>query len=225
MQKLLLAIFIFMMPIVGLAQFNDTDLNILIGSPQGDFRDNLDRTAVGINGSIAYGIPKSPIQLGIELGIMIYGEDERFENFNPNIPEVRVKVVTDYSIFTSHFFLRYEALNGNVRPYVDGLVGLNYLFTKTEVQDRNNQNNEIASETNFDDTAFSYGIGGGTKILVYSTPENLVFINLKARYLFGDNAKYLQPGSIEVNNGVLTFDESESQTNLLTIHLGVPFKF
>lgn len=213
------------LPVTALAQFNEADINILLGSPQGDFGDNLDKTAVGINGSIAYAIPESPIQVGVELGIMIYGEDRRSENFNPNIPEVRVDVVTDYDIFTGHFFLRYEVPNDVVRPYIDGLVGFNYLFAKTEIRDRGGQFDEIASETNFDDTAFSYGVGGGVKFKVFATPKNETYINLKGRYLFGSEADYLQPGSISVNNGVLTFDESTSETNLLTLHLGIAFKF
>ena len=102
-------------------QMNDFDITLFVGSPQGDFRDNLDRTAVGINGSVAFAIPSSSVQVGAELGIMTYGSDTRRENFNPNIPEVRVRVNTSYDIFTGHLFLRYEAPAGVVRPYIDGL--------------------------------------------------------------------------------------------------------
>lgn len=225
MRRLLFILAFFVAPCTVLAQTGDVDLNIFLGSPQNDFRDNLDRTAVGINGSLAFGVPNSPVHLGLEMGIMIYGQDRRTENFNPNIPEVRVDVVTDYDIFTAHALFRYEAPTGVVRPYVDGLVGLQYLFTRTKVRDRDEQFDEIASETNFDDTAFSYGFGGGTKFRVYNSASSQVYINLKARYLLGGEADYLQPGSIQVNNGVLTFDESTSETDLLTLHLGVAVKF
>jgi len=51
-------------------------------------------------------------------------------------------------------------------------------------------------------------------------------INLKARYLFGAEASYLQPGSIDTDRGGnLIFDESVSGTDLLTIHLGMTYKF
>ena len=214
-----------LIPCLGYAQQFDTDLNFFVGSPQGDFRDNLDETAVGINGSIAYALAESPVQLGIELGIMTYGEDRRSESFNPDIPEVRVNVVTSYDIFTGHALLRYEVPGRIIRPYVDGLIGLQYLFTKTEVQDRNDQFDNIASDTNFDDTAFSYGVGGGVKFRVYSSPTRQAFINIKARYLLGGEAEYLQPGSIEIDDGTLTFDVSESETDILTLHLGAAFKF
>lgn len=224
MKTLSLLIIAALLPLVGFAQLKDADINILVGSPQSEFRDNLDRTAVGINGSIAYPIA-APFYIGAELGIMTYGTEQRTENFNPNIPEVRVNVDTDYDIFTAHFFLRYEGQGDIIRPYVDGLVGLNYLFTRTSIEDRGGSNENIASDTNFDDTTLSYGIGPGIKIKVSSNEQRQILINLKTRYLFGGDASYLQPGSIEVINGDLSFDESRSETDLLTIHLGLSFKF
>ncbi len=207
-----------------LAQMNDADLNIFVGSPQGDFQDNLDRTAIGINGSVAFAVPSSPIQLGMEIGVMTYGIDSRRESFNPNIPEVTVKVDTDYDILTGHMFLRYEAPLAIVRPYIDGLFGFNYLFTETKISDRRS-NEEIASDTNFDDWAMSYGVGGGIKIKVYDTIANKIYVNLKTRYLKGSEASYLQPGSITVSDGKLIFDESTSNTDMLSFHLGATFKF
>jgi len=87
--------------------------------------------------------------MGADPGIMIYGKDLRTENFNPNIPEVRVDVVTGYNIFTGHAFLRFEMPAASLRPYPDGLIGFNYLFAQTDVRDRDDQCDDIASETNF----------------------------------------------------------------------------
>lgn len=223
MRKIITIAFLTLIPVLGYAQA-DADINIFVGAPQGDFQDNLDRTAIGINGSIAFAPPASPIQLGVEMGIMTYGNDTRRESFNPNIPEVQVRVETDYDIFTGHLFLRYEAPVPIVRPYIDGLVGFNYLFTQTKIQDSQDYD-EIASDTNFDDFAFSYGLGAGVKFKVFESPVNKIYINLKTRYLKGSEASYLQPGSIEVNNGQLVFDESTSDTDMFTLHLGASFKF
>lgn len=224
LKKACLLILFTFMSASSYGQMNDFDITILLGSPQGDFRDNLDKTAIGLNGSVAFAIPSTPVQIGAELGIMTYGSDVRRENFNPNIPEVRVRVNTSYDIFTGHIFLRYEAPDGLVRPYLDGLLGFNYLFTQTKIQDSQDFD-EIASDTNFDDTAFSYGIGGGLKIKVADTGTNQYLINLKGRYLIGSEAEYLQEGSLSVVNGDLVFDSSTSTTNLLTIHLGLTVKF
>jgi hypothetical protein len=90
-----------------------------------------------------------------------------------------------------------------------------------------NLEESIASTTNFDDTAFSYGFGGGFKVKVAESedPESgsrlTWYIDLRARYLFGGSAEYLRKGSIERNNGSITFDTEFSRTNLLTAGLGV----
>ena len=128
MKKLLLLISFIAAPMVSMGQMGDADINIFLGDPQGDFQDNLDRIAIGINGSVAFAVPTSPIQLGVEMGIMTYGSDTRRENFNPNIPEVTVRVETSYDILTGHFFLRYETPTPTVRPYIDGLIGFNYFI-------------------------------------------------------------------------------------------------
>ena len=206
------------------AQFFDADINLLVGVPQGEFRDNLDTISFGINGSAAYNVPKSPVSVGLELGVMTYGTDSRKENFNPNIPEVKVEVNTSYDIFTAHSFVRLEGRSGTVRPYIDGLFGLNYLFTETRIQDQDSYET-IASNTNFDDTALSYGLGGGLKFKVGQSEDYEYLINVKGRYLLGSEADYLQKGSLEVIDGELYFDESTSRTDLLTIHVGLSIKF
>lgn len=223
--KSYLLVFLFFIPIKVNAQSSDVDFNVLFGSPQNDFRNNLDRNAFGLNGSYAYQIPNTSIHLGAEMGFMTYGQDTRKEAFSLTIPDVSVEVKTDYNIATGHLFLRYEFNSGLIKPYLDGLIGLQYLFTNTTISDFDTGNDPIASETNFDDTAFSYGYGGGLKFSVAEQNGSPIFINLKIRYLQGNEAAYLQPGSIIRDSGQLRFDEATSSTDLLTIHLGVAFKF
>jgi len=204
----------------------DADINILFGMPQTDFRESLDRNALGLNGSIAFRIPRLPLHAGLELGIMTYGRERRREQLSPTIPEIQLEVRTDYDIFTSHLFLRFEPDIHGIRPYVDGLVGIKYLFTESSIRDDDGFGEDIASTTNYDDSSFSYGAGGGIKVEVYDGGRDSYMINLKARYLFGAEASYLQPGSIDTDRGGnLIFDESVSGTNLLTIHLGMAYKF
>lgn len=213
-------------PLTAYSQNFDGDINLLFGIPQSDFRENLDRNALGLNGSIAFRIPRLPVYAGLELGIMIYGRDRRRESLSPNIPEVQLEVRTDYDIFTSHLFARIEPEFGKINPYIDGLIGIKYLFTESSIRDDDGFGEDIASTTNYDDSSFSYGAGAGVKVEVYDGGNDSYMINVKARYLIGAEASYLQPGSIGTDaNGNLIFDESVSGTNLLTIHLGLSYKF
>lgn len=222
-QKVLVLVTVFLCITGSLfAQRYDADLNLFLGLPQGDFDENVDRISVGINGSAAFPIPGTFVQLGMELGAMTFGTDSRKERFSSTIP-ITVRVDTDYNIVNGHLFMRFES-HGNIRPYLDVLYGFNYLFTETHVRDRDDFD-DIASDTNYDDWAVSYGAGGGIKFKVYESAGTAVLINLKARYLKGGEATYLKPGSAELRNGDLYFDQETSTTDLLSIHVGAAFKF
>jgi len=65
------------------------------------------------------------------------------------------------------------------------LFGGSYLYTETSVSGQYNSDN-IASTTNYDDWAWSYGVGGGILILLSGDPvteEGAVYLDLKGRYL------------------------------------------
>ena len=49
---------------------------------------------------------------------------------------------------------------------------------------------------------------------------NAVFIDLKARYLYGSEAEYLKEGSVLIDNGKVIYNTSKSKTDLLTAHIG-----
>jgi len=199
------------------------------GFPQGTFKNNVESNGIGIDGLIAYSVPYSPVSVGLDLGFITYGSSTRKEFFNPNIPEVIIGVRTTNNIFTGHFFTRIEARQGPVRPYIDGLVGLHYLWTESKVED-DDAIETIASTTNFEDSAFSYGFGGGLKFKIaesFNENGDLVrwFIDLKGRYLFGGEADYLKEGALRNNNGTLRYDTSRSNTDIVTAGLGFIVQF
>lgn len=226
MRKLLLTVFL--AATLGIqqaaAQGFDFGLSLDGGFPQGAFKDNVENNGFGIEGIFAYSIPYSPLSMGLDLGFFTYGNASRKEIFNPNIPEVRIGVRTTNNIFTGHFFTRLESKQGAIRPYADGLIGMHYLWTESRVEDDDNFET-IASTTNFDDSALSYGFGGGLKFKVAESINDngdLIrwFIDLRARYLFGGKADYLKEGALRNNNGVLEYDTSNSSTDLMTVGLG-----
>ncbi len=201
-------------------------VSLMLGKPQGDFGDNVN-TGFGINGNIGININQSPLMLGLELGYLIYGDETRTVPLSLTIPDVKVDVETSNNILLAHLLLRLQKPNGKIRPYADGLFGFNYLFTETKVEDRNNidYDNDVASSTNFDDFALSYGGGVGLMLQVHEDKENTIFIDVRARYLFGAEAEYLKQGSIDRDNGKITIKPTKSHTSLFLINLGVVFTF
>ena len=114
----------------------DIGASFNVASPQGEFKDNVDRNGYGFSGTGLFSpMPLLPFKLGIELGYINYGSEERREPFSYTIPDVRVKVQRDNNIFLGHLLLRVQQDVGIVSPYLDGLFGLNYLWTDTKIRE------------------------------------------------------------------------------------------
>ncbi len=214
------------------AQHLQASINLLLGQPQNEFQDNVEDFGFGLGGNFGYHFGASPIMLGAEFQYMIYGSQTRRVPFSETIPDVTVEVETSNNILLFHALARLQSSTGTFRPYLDGLLGLNYFFTETSVRDEDGLDEPIASSTNQDDAAFSYGAGGGVMLRVYQSQKpaggvklSEVLIDFRIRYLFGGEATYLKEGSITVNDGQVAIDALRSRTDLLTYQLGVSFNF
>lgn len=208
-------------------------INFEMGFPQGDFESNVDNVGLGMGLDFTVSPKLLPIGIGGSFTFLNYGSDTRREPFSTTIPDVTVKVETQNSILQGFLLLRLQPNSGFVRPYIEGLLGFNYLFTETKIKDEQDQE-EIASSTNFDDFTSSYGAGGGIMIQVFDGTKRMppgmgrapiVLIDLRVRYLQGGEAEYLKEGSIIRDNGNLLYDVSKSDTDLVTGHIGVVVEF
>jgi len=202
----------------------DVGLALGGGFPQGEFRENVESNGIGLDFTLAWRPVYSPVAFGLDLGFYNYGNADRKEIFNPNIPEVTIRVRTTNNILTGHFLLRLDPVQGMIQPYLDGLAGFNYLWTQSKVEDEDDME-EIASSTNFEDSAFSYGLGGGIKFQVAELLTEMGgisrwYIDFKVRYLLGGEAEYLKEGALRNSNGMLFYDTSNSRTDLFTASIG-----
>nr|MBN2276204.1 hypothetical protein [candidate division Zixibacteria bacterium] len=225
----LVLVMVLSMP-VSARTFMQGGVNLLLGFPQGDFKDEVDKTGVGIAGEFLYSPSNSPVGIGVSLGYMIYGHETRREPFSSTIPDVEVEVETSNNILLGHLLLRAQMRHGPIRPYIEGLLGFNYLFTKTTINDIGGGGEDVASSTNLDDFVFSYGAGGGLLIKLYGTPPGApkelgLYLDLRGRYLIGGKAEYLKEGSIGREDGEVVYDITESKTDLLTARIGLTFEF
>jgi hypothetical protein len=208
--------------------------NITLGFPKGEFDENIETIGIGATGFFAVNFPQSPLSVGASLGFLIYGRETEERPFSMTIPDVYVDVTTTNSILQGHLLLRLQPPKGALLPYLDGLVGFNYLWTETSIEDQDTPGyDEIASTTQLDDITFSYGVGGGLMFRVYqgSIQEGAdhklaaIYVDLGMRYLMGGEAEYLKEGSIQIENGQVYYDISKSTTDILTAHIGVSFAF
>lgn len=209
-------------------------INFYVGFPQGEFKQNINRNGYGLN---AEGLWKpykySPFSFGANFGILNYGSVKRREPFSYTIPDVFVDVTNENNILNYHLVAQVAPAVGIFKPYVQFLFGGSYIYTQTRIENRST-GEEIATSTNFEDYAWSYGAAGGLMFRV-SKNENRdqetksfseIFLNLKVSYLYGSNAEYLKEGSIRyVGAGKVEYDVKESKTDLLGLHIGVVIVF
>ena len=204
-----------------------------LGFPQNEFGDELDAIGIGGGGYFAVRIPQSPVLIGVDAKFLIYGSETRKEPWSLTIPDITVDVSTTNSIVQGMLLIRLQQPEGSFKPYLDGLLGFNYLFTSTSVESEWSDEN-IASSTNYDDGTLAYGFGGGLQFKVWDgdnsdNPDNKlqgVFVDIGIRYIQGGEARYLKKGDIIRNdNGTISYTPSESTTDLLNFHIGASFEF
>lgn len=202
-------------------------VNFILAFPQGEFKENIDRLGYGIGGEFMLLTPKegSPFGIGINAGFINYGSETRREPFSLTIPDVTVDVSRSNNLINFHLMFRVAPYAGKFRPYLEGLFGGAYIYTETTIESQGAE--EVASSTNFDDIAWNYGAGGGLMYEVYRNEYDgsALFIDLKARYLLGTEAEYLKEGSVIIENGRVTYEVSKSNTDLLTVQLGIIYFF
>lgn len=218
-------IILFLLTLTGKSIAQQVGINLSLAIPQGEFADQVDNLGGGLSGEFLILSPKlkSPIGFGINLGYYIYGMESRREPWSNTIPDVFLDVNRTNNLFNFHILFQIGLPQGRIRPYAEGLFGGSYLYTETSVSGQYNSDN-IASTTNYDDLAWSYGVGGGILILLSGDPvteEGAVYLDLKGRYLFGSEAEYLKEGSVEIIGGQVRYYPSQSKTDLLTLHAGV----
>ena len=208
-----------------------TSVDFTLGFPQSEFKQNIDRIGIGGSGYFAYKFKNSPFSAGASISVLVYGSETRRELLSAAIPEVEVDVTTRNYILLCHLVFRAQPPEGTFRPYVEGLVGFQYLWTETGVYDRGTYREKIASSVHLSDWTWSSGAGCGLLMKVYEDRKNrerntfAIFVDVGARYLKGGKAEYLREGSIHQEDDRLIYDSKISHTDLITARLGLSFAF
>lgn len=205
-------------------------LNLKLGLPQGSFKSNVGTIGFGIDAIGLYHFRHLPFAVGLDFGRLIYGIQSRNEPLSTTIPDLSVNVTNTNNYSNFHMVGRVQPQAGSFRPYADFLLGLNYMTTETKIEDEDDYD-EIASSTNFSDTAISTGLTVGIKwYLSTGTEESTgdpfnILLDTKVKYLFGREAEYLKSGSMRVEDGKLFFDTMRSRTDLLGIQVGLILEY
>ena len=223
MKKQLLIILFLALGTVNFAQ--TVGGSFMLGYPQGEFRSNVNKMGFGgqLQGTFWTPTPARPFTIGFDLGYLVYGQiDERRPWYG--FPGVYLNLNRTNSLANLHLLMQVSPFFGTVRPYVEGLFGGSYIFTTSTVRNENGDE-EIATSTNYDDLTWNYGGGAGILFKISGSSENVeaIYLDLKARYLFGTEAEYLTEESLLYvkANGEPVFEAQKSKTDFFSFHIGV----
>ena len=106
----------------------------MIGSPQGEFRNNVDRLGYGfqIHGTLWTPSKERPITIGLDFGYMVYGHTSERDAWQ-GFPGVYLNLDRSNNIASGHVLFQLSPFNGNVRPYVEALFGARLAFPHRRV--------------------------------------------------------------------------------------------
>jgi opacity protein-like surface antigen len=202
------------------------------GLPQGDFVGDTSFGAAFFGG---LGLPNLPVVLGADFSFLIGGGDRKTleeSDFSSVIAD------TSSDITMLHFVARLQPASGRFRPFLDAVIGFKHFETRTRINEHwknfgtpddcvfTNCTLAVDNEKNSSDAAFSYGVGAGLDMRIYTGNSFLVSVLVGARYLFGQKAEYVIPSSIRIiDEDTVEFETAHTRTDLLTTQLGFSVLF
>jgi hypothetical protein len=102
------------------------------------------------------------------------------------------------------------------RPYFHGFAGLSYLSTESHLSDP--AGFAGPTSTNYDDTGFAYGGGGG---VVVPLRDHGPSIDLGVRYVRTSSVRFLAEGDLSLDGGTVRPVPHRGQANVVEFRLGV----
>ena len=213
----------FILPLGSAAAQGGLPINLQIGLPQGEFKEN-----VAVAGGFGFaGIFPIATEFGIRAGldIQIYGNETRRVPLGGGaLGLINVDVTTTNAIVGGSIGAQVGLPSDRVKPYIGGMIGFSNFNTSSRVAGSNSSDQPFASSTNSSDNAFSKHALAG---MYFPMANGSVLIDLGARYTWnGESVRYLTPGDIsEDAGGNVVITPNETRADLLTITLGVTVKF
>ncbi len=223
MKAFILIILLTLLTFTSIFSQSSVSLNFLTAFPVGDFGDYSRDAGIGGNLEFFFFTPSevTPYGLGINLSYLSYGAD-LYEN--PYTDDLELSFDRANNFASAHIIFQIAPYEGSVRPYFETLFGGSYIYFLTEI------GWDYDSPINLwiDDWAWSYGAGVGLKLFLNGNPfynSGSTYLDFKVRYLKGTSAEYLDQNSIEFYGDDVYYSVLESNTDMLTVSMGIYFFF
>ncbi len=208
------------------------DLNFFLGFPRGEFKENNTHVGVGLDGSLFYHFPRTPLLVGLNVSFNTYGTTRRRTPLSTTIPDVEVEVERSNNYLIIAPVVRFQGQLGWMSAYVEAGAGLSNLYTETKVKDWETDK-EVVSSRNLSDVTWNWWVGAGIGTVIYAGEympakqlwvSNPVLLQFGFRWLSGGEAEYLTPGDVDIENGSVSYNVRFSRTDLLVFLIGISFR-
>jgi hypothetical protein len=191
---------------------------LVLGTPRGALGEQAD-LAGGLAGHLLFATRSGALGLRLDGSWLLYGSE------TVRSPVARTAGRLDREITTENWVAQLGigpqlVLPGRgARPYVHGFAGLSYLSTESRLRDPSGF--AARTSTNYDDTGFAYGGGGG---VVIPLRDHGLSIDLGVRYVRTSSVRFLAEGDlVPGDGGGLRPAPHRGQANVLEFRLGFVF--
>lgn len=208
-------------------------INGIVGFPQNQFGSNVQNNTYGANLEFIFSPPRSHLGFGLSGVYLNYGSEKHSEKIQTSVADFETDLKTTNYIAMGHFLIRAQRKDRLFKPYLDVLIGFNYIATKSSLEGDGDESD--ISTKHISDYSLSYGTGFGLMVKLYGDKgkkENktgkdkfCVYMDVRLRYLKGNRSEYLREGGIERINGELVYDIHKSETDLLKTLVGLVIEF
>lgn len=121
-----------------------------------------------------------------------------------------------------HLIFQLAPTGGTVRPYIETFFGGSYIYSSSQIFTLD----YVPVSLFIDDWAWSYGVGGGFKLLIGSDEEDgSLYLDLKGRYMMSSDVSLLDRNSIRYANNSFYYSLNETQINFVSVQIGLVFYF
>jgi hypothetical protein len=189
----------------------------VLGAPHGALGEQAD-VAGGVGGHLLYATPSGKLGLRLDGSVLLYGSETLRIPVAGTAGRLNREITTDNWVAQLGLGPQLVLPLRGARPYVHGFAGLSYLSTESSLVDPSGFASR--SSTNYDDTGFAYGGGGG---VVVPLRDHGLSIDLGVRYVRTSSVRFLAEGDLSPDGGGVRPVPHRGQANVVEFRLGLVF--
>jgi hypothetical protein len=191
--------------------------SLVVGAPRGALGEQAS-VAGGLAGHAVFPSGASALSLRLEGSWLLYGSETVRLPVARTAGRLNREITTDNWIAELGLGPQLVLGKRGVRPYVHGFAGVAYLSTTSQLRDPDRF--VSATSTNYDDTTFSYGGGGGLLVPLHGRDTSL---DLGVRYVRTGSVRFLGEGDLVSTDGGVSAMPHRGHADVLEFRLGLAF--